>query len=116
MTPDTIETVKNTDTIVGSGTEATKGALVFIKYEGRLESGEIFDSTDLQGRPFQFVVGSTKVIKGLSQAVMGMREGGKRTSFIPSSLAYGERQVGQKIKPHSNLIFHIELIESRPRE
>jgi FKBP-type peptidyl-prolyl cis-trans isomerase len=45
-----------------------------------------------------------------------MREGGKRTLHVPASLAYGERQVGALIKPHSHLIFHIELLEVLTRD
>ena len=116
-TPDNpIFEVKITESVVGTGVLADKGALVQIHYQGVLEDGTEFDSTQRSGRPFQFVVGSNKVIKGMSQAVMGMREGGKRTAHIPSPLAYGDRQVGPIIKPNSNLIFHIELLEARPRE
>ncbi|MNL71634.1 FK506-binding protein [compost metagenome] len=61
-------------------------------------------------------MGSKKVIAGWSQGVMGMKAGGRRTIFIPAHLAYGERQVGEFIKPHSNLIFHVEMLEVRPRE
>lgn len=105
-----------TDVVVGEGTEAVKGALVFIHYEGHLEDGTLFDSSYKIGRPFEFVVGSKKVIVGMSQGIMGMKVGGKRKIFIPSSLAYGERSVGAFIKPHSNLLFEIELLEARPRE
>ncbi len=108
--------IKIADTLVGSGKEATKGALLFVQYEGFLEDGTKFDSTYDHGRPFEFVVGSSKVIKGWSLGLTGMREGGKRTIFVPSELAYGERQIGKFILPHSNLIFHVELIEARPRE
>lgn len=90
--------------------------MVFINYEGVLEDGTVFDSSAKAGRAFEFVVGSKKVIIGMSLAVLGMREGGKRSVFIPASLAYGDRQNGQFIKPNSNLIFHIELIEARLRE
>lgn len=108
--------VQITDTVVGTGKEAAKGALLFVQYEGFLEDGTKFDSTFDHGRPFEFVVGSKKVIQGWSQGLLGMKEGGKRKIFIPSHLAYGERQIGKFIKPHSNLIFHVELLEVRPRE
>ncbi|MCC2677946.1 MAG: fkpA [Pseudobdellovibrio sp.] len=111
-----MDQVEITDLILGDGIEAGKGALVFINYEGHLEDGTLFDSSYKAGRPFEFVVGSKKVIVGMSQGVMGMKVGGKRKIVIPSALAYGERAIGQFIKPNSNLIFHVELLEARPRE
>ena len=108
--------VEITEILAGTGIEATKGALVFINYEGFLEDGTLFDSSLKHGRPFEFVVGSKKVIVGMSLGVLGMKTGGKRKIFIPAELAYGERTMGPFIKPNSNLIFHVELLESRPRE
>ena len=43
-----------------------------------------------------------------------MREGGKRTIFIPYQLAYGESGAGNLIPPKSNLIFDIEVINVIP--
>lgn len=105
-----------TDTLVGSGREAVKGALVTCHYTGLLEDGTKFDSSLDRGEPFQFVLGARRVIQGWDLGLMGMKEGGKRTLHIPSHLAYGDRQVGPVIKPHSNLIFHIEMLEVLPRE
>jgi len=105
-----------TDTLEGSGKAAVKGALLFCQYEGFLEDGTKFDSSYDHGRPFQFVIGSGRVIKGWDQGLMGMKEGGKRTLHVPAHLAYGERQIGKFITPNSNLIFYIELLEVRPRE
>lgn len=107
--------VKITDHVIGTGTEALKGALVQIHYTGKLEDGTEFDSTAKHGRAFQCVVGSKKIIKGMSLGLLGMRVGGKRTFHIPSELAYGDRQMGL-IKPHSNLIFEVELLEALNRE
>jgi FKBP-type peptidyl-prolyl cis-trans isomerase len=107
--------VQISDTEVGTGREASKGALVQVHYEGFLKGGTKFDSSKDRGRPFQFVMGSSKVIKGWSLGIQGMKEGGKRTLLIPAALAYGERAVG-RIPPHSDLTFHIELIEALPRE
>lgn len=106
-----------TDTaVVGDGKSATKGALITCHYEGFLEDGTKFDSSLDRGKPLQFVLGVGRVIKGWDQGLIGMRVGGKRTLHIPSSLAYGDRQVGPHIKPNSNLIFHTELIEVRTRD
>jgi peptidylprolyl isomerase len=40
-----------------------------------------------------------------------MKVGGKRQLRVPAHLAYGERQIGTMILPHSNLTFDIELLE-----
>mgnify|MGYP006194160659 CR=1 FL=1 len=105
-----------TDTKIGTGKEIVKGALVFAQYEGFLEDGTKFDSSYDRGKPFQFVFGTGRVIKGWDVGLIGMKEGGKRKLFVPSHLAYGERQVGDIIQPHSNLIFNIELLEVRTRD
>lgn len=107
--------LKITDTLLGTGKEVVKGALLICHYDGFLEDGTKFDSSHNHGRPFQFVIGSGRVIKGWDQGLMGMKEGGKRTLFVPSHLGYGEREKGL-IKPHSNLIFHVEMLEVRTRD
>ncbi len=108
--------LKITDTIIGTGKETVKGALLIVQYEGFLEDGTKFDSSLDRGKPFQFVFGTGRVIQGWDQGLKGMREGGKRTLFVPSDLGYGERQIGSFIKPHSNLIFHVELLEVLTRD
>lgn len=105
-----------TDTQIGSGKETARGALLLVEYEGFLEDGTKFDSSLERGKPFQFVFGTGSVIKGWDQGLIGMKEGGKRTLFVPSILGYGERQIGSFIKPHSNLIFNVELLEVRVRD
>jgi len=105
-----------TDTLLGTGRAAVKGALLIVQYEGFLEDGTKFDSSLDRGKPFEFVIGTGRVIKGWDQGVMGMKEGGKRTLFVPAHLGYGERQIGAFIKPNSNLVFHVELLEVRIRE
>lgn len=104
-----------TDEVEGTGVAAVKGALLTCHYTGYLEDGTVFDSSLKHGRPFQFVIGSGRVIKGWDQGLIGMREGGQRKLFVPSHLAYGEREKGL-IKPFSNLIFQVEMLEVRPRD
>jgi FKBP-type peptidyl-prolyl cis-trans isomerase len=108
--------LKITDTLIGTGKETSRGALLFVHYEGFLDDGTKFDSSIDKGRPFQFVFGTGRVIKGWDQGLVGMKEGGKRTLYVPSELAYGERQIGTIIPPHSNLLFHVELLEVRTRD
>jgi peptidylprolyl isomerase len=108
--------LKITDLVIGEGRETVKGALLRVEYEGFLEDGTRFDSSIEKGRPFQFVFGTGRVIKGWDQGLVGMKEGGKRTLFVPSHLGYGERQVGHFIKPHSNLLFQVELLEVLTRD
>ena len=43
-----------------------------------------------------------------------MKEGGKRTIYIPYNLAYGDTGAGNLIPPKSNLIFEIEVFKVIP--
>jgi peptidylprolyl isomerase len=100
----------------GDGKAVVKGALITAHYTGWLEDGTQFDSSHDRGKPFQCVIGSRRVIQGWDKGLIGMKVGGKRKLLVPSHLAYGERQVGALIKPHSNLIFEIELLEVLTRD
>lgn len=104
------------DIRIGDGKAAVKGALITTQYNGFLEDGTKFDSSYDRGRPFQCVIGTGRVIKGWDQGLMGMKVGGKRKLHVPARLAYGERQIGAHIKPNSNLIFEIELLEVLTRD
>ncbi len=104
------------DIVHGDGKAVVKGALITTHYRGQLEDGTTFDSSHERGKPFQCVIGTGRVIKGWDQGLMGMRVGGKRKLFVPSHIAYGERQIGEHIKPNSNLLFEIELLEVLTRD
>jgi FKBP-type peptidyl-prolyl cis-trans isomerase len=108
--------LKITDIVIGGGKETARGALCLAHYEGFLDDGTKFDSSHDRGKPFQFVFGTGRVIKGWDMGLVGMMEGGKRELYVPSELAYGERQIGALIGPHSNLKFVIELLEVRTRD
>ncbi|MEQ6292108.1 FKBP-type peptidyl-prolyl cis-trans isomerase [Vogesella sp. GCM10023246] len=104
------------DIVVGDGKAVIKGALITTQYSGYLEDGTKFDSSYDRGKPFQCVIGTGRVIKGWDLGLIGMQVGGKRKLFVPAHLAYGDRQIGAHIKPHSNLIFEIELLEVLTRD
>ena len=105
-----------TDVQVGTGKAVVKGALITAHYTGWLEDGTQFDSSHDRGKPFQCVIGTGRVIKGWDQGLIGMQVGGTRKLFVPAHLAYGDRQVGPIIKPNSNLVFEIELLEVLTRD
>lgn len=104
------------DITTGSGKAVVKGALITTHYTGWLEDGTEFDSSHKKGKPFQCVIGTGRVIKGWDIGLMGMQEGGKRKLQVPAHLAYGDRHIGALIKPNSNLVFEIELLEVLTRE
>ena len=108
--------LQSVDIQPGDGKAVVKGALITTQYRGYLEDGTLFDSSWERGKPFQCVIGTGRVIKGWDQGLMGMRVGGQRKLFVPAHLAYGERQIGAHITPHSNLIFEIELLEVLTRD
>lgn len=113
---DPLNELKIEDVQLGSGKEIVKGALVLAHYTGTLSNGQVFDSSHLRSKPFQFVFGVGRVIKGWDLGLLGMKVGGKRKLSIPATLAYGERQIGGWIKPHSDLFFEIDLVEVLTRE
>ena len=104
------------DLILGEGKAAVKGALITTQYTGWLADGTKFDSSYDRGQPFQCVIGTRRVIQGWDIGLMGMKVGGKRRLHVPAHVAYGERQVGAIIKPNSNLVFEIELLEVLTRD
>ncbi len=104
------------DIQLGDGKEAVKGALITAHYTGYLTDGTKFDSSHDRGKAFQCVIGTGRVIKGWDLGLMGMKVGGKRKLFVPAHLAYGERQIGAHIKPNSDLVFDIELLEVLTRD
>lgn len=67
------------------------GRRVSVKYEGRLQDGTVFDSSEMhEGNPLVFVIGSGTVIPGLERAVMDLEPFHPATVTIPAAEAYGE--------------------------
>ena len=81
---------------------------VTVHYEGRLVDGQVFDSSLQRGEPATFKL--NQVIAGWTEALQLMSPGAKWQLYIPPELAYGEREVGQLIKPFSALVFDVELL------
>jgi peptidylprolyl isomerase len=77
---------------------AKTGDKVTVHYTGRLEGGEVFDSSECReddcgcdSGPLEFTIGEGNVIPGFEQAIIGMNPGDTKTVVIPVDQAYGER-------------------------
>ena len=99
---------------VGQGPEALRFAEVDVHYTGRLDSGDVFDSSISRGEPFRFTLGAGQVIPGWEIGILGMKVGGKRVLTIPPELAYGKRGAGNAIPPNARLTFEVELVAVKP--
>jgi FKBP-type peptidyl-prolyl cis-trans isomerase FklB len=94
----------------GTGKTPTLNSPCSCHYSGTLTDGTEFDSSYRRGKPSTFA--PNQVIKGWTEAMQLMKEGGKWELYIPSELAYGDRgAAGGKIPPGSVLIFTLELLE-----
>ena len=80
---------------------------VTVHYHGTLIDGTVFDSSVDRGESIAF--GLNQVIKGWTEGLQLMVVGEKTRFFIPSELAYGNRNSG-KIAGGSLLIFDVELL------
>jgi peptidylprolyl isomerase len=76
---------------------AKEGDRVRVHYTGRLEDGQVFDSSrddEGKGEPLEFTIGAGQVIPGFDEAVRGMSVGETKTVEIESEDAYGPRREG----------------------
>ena len=115
--------------------------VVKVHYTGRTREGKVFDTSIFKNRskeqqemmrkqspdsfdekgapkeadePAKFPL--NRVIKGWTEGLQLVGEGGKITLWIPSDLAYGTRGAGRDIGPNEALQFDVEVIEVIPYE
>jgi FKBP-type peptidyl-prolyl cis-trans isomerase FkpA len=99
----------------GSEVKATSDEdVVEVNYEGKTRTGKIFDSSYKRGESISF--GLNRVIKGWTEGMKLVGEGGQITLWIPAELAYGEHGAGQDIGPNEALEFKVELIKVNPEK
>lgn len=91
----------------GKGKSPKATDTVSVQYKGTLVDGTEFDSSYKRGQPATFPVNG--VIKGWTEALQLMKEGGKWMLYLPAELAYGENGTGP-IGPNAVLTFEVELI------
>ncbi len=112
----------------GNGPKPRTGATVKLNYEGYFTDGKLFGSNvksvdekygtydirkEQQGAynamPMK-IDPEAQMIPGFKEGVFDMSVGGKIFLYLPSYLAYGEKGRGP-IKPNTDLIFIIEMLE-----
>ncbi len=108
-------------------TRSENSDLIHVKYTGWIfnsnattnnycdAKGKMFDSNIVDKfkhtDPFRFILGQGIVIKGWDLGLQNMRINEQRCLIIPPNFAYGNRRIGDIIKPNSTLIFEVELLK-----
>jgi len=96
----------------GNGVKPTERDTVEVNYEGKNLEGKVFDSSYERGATVSFPLNG--VIKGWTEGMQYVGEGGEIMLWIPAELAYGDRNVGADIGPNEALTFKVELVSVKP--
>jgi peptidylprolyl isomerase len=92
-----------------------KGNQVKVHYRGTLTDGTEFDNSHNRDTPLEFQVGANQMIKGFSDAVIGMGVGETKSVSIPSAEAYGEfKPEANTVLPRSAFPETIDIQEGMP--
>jgi FKBP-type peptidyl-prolyl cis-trans isomerase len=104
--------VKYETLVEGTGPELKSGQKAELHYVGKLDNGDVFDSsrTKTPPMPFQVTFGSSPLIKGWNEAIPGMKVGEVRKLTIPPAMGYGKMGQPPKIPADATLIFEVELL------
>jgi FKBP-type peptidyl-prolyl cis-trans isomerase FkpA len=110
--------------VPGQGPKPQQGDTVKVNYTGYLLDGKVFDTSleELAKKhnihnplrpyePIEFQLGAGQVIQGWDEGIMLLSKGSKARLFIPSTLAYGERAMGDSIPANAVLLFEVELVD-----
>jgi len=96
-----------TELILGDlmGDTAKSGDTVSVHYTGKLEGGDVFDSSEGRG-PLQFTIGAGQVLKHFENGVTGMTEGEEKEVVVPAGEGYDTGELAGK-----KLIFKVTLVK-----
>jgi FKBP-type peptidyl-prolyl cis-trans isomerase FkpA len=93
----------------GTGKKPKETDVVEVHYHGTLLNGEVFDSSVQRGEKVSFPL--NRVIRGWTEGLQLIGEGGKMKLMIPGDLAYGDQGAPPKIPGGATLIFEVELFK-----
>ncbi len=70
--------------------QVKKDDTVKVHYTGKLEDGQVFDSSIERGEPIKITIGQGELIPGFEKGLIDMKVKEKKTINIPKEDAYGE--------------------------
>ena len=98
----------------GTGASAAVGDTVEVHYLGFTSvDGVVFDNSYDRGEPFPVTIGTTSVIQGWTQGLVGLQAGGRYQIDIPVDLAYGPDAAAQG-RPVGDLSFIVDIMSVTP--
>ncbi len=74
------------------------GKKVKVHYIGTYEDGKEFDNSVSRKEPLEFNIGDGRVLRDFENTVRGMKEGEKKSIYIPLEQAYGKYEEKAEIK------------------
>ncbi|MBF0314570.1 MAG: FKBP-type peptidyl-prolyl cis-trans isomerase [Oligoflexia bacterium] len=91
----------------GSSKKPKASDTVEVHYRGTLINGNVFDSSYDRNQKISFPL--NRVIKGWTEGLQLIGEGGKVMLVIPSDLGYGDHGMPPVIPAGATLVFEVEL-------
>ena len=94
----------------GHGDHPIPTSTVNVEYTGTRINGEVFDSTEKRGESVSIPL--NRVVKGWTEGLQLIGEGGEIRLYIPPELGYGKKvRPGSTIQAGDTLIFDITLLK-----
>ncbi len=90
----------------GNGEKAHMGQIAEIRY-----SVKLFDGQQIYSGIKSFKIGYSGVESGLEEGILLLKRGDKAKFILPSHLAYGLSGDGDKIPPHTPIIYYVKLLK-----
>lgn len=79
---------------------------IWVRYKGQLLDGTVFDQTPEEGEAARLYL--NRVVRGWTEGLQLIGEGGEIELFIPAKLGYGDNG-NRGIEPGATLIFNVSL-------
>jgi peptidylprolyl isomerase len=101
--------LESSDLIEGTGPGAAPGDHLTVQYVLADYASHNVLQSSWTSQAFPLTLGVTQLIKGWTEGLVGMKQGGRRELIIPPNLAYGAG--GQGIPANDTLVFIVDLTQ-----